>query len=438
MNYRYLLISGFSAVLFVAGALVQGQKINWNMQSSDQSAYMHYAKSIRMSHFQHVGDRNRMPVYPGLMALFYRPGMSDDEYFAIGKRVGIALSFFVLIATFVVFSHYLRFTNAFTAIHVAAFTVFVYKAPYFQAEILFYGLSFWLFISIIELLRRPRLSAAFCCGIIGGIAQLTKASVLPGILLGLLWLLIGTVPLDVRPHRHPSIKRLQCAALVSGVFLAVVFPYIRTSKARFGHYFYNVNSTFYMWYDSFKEAEEGTKVHGDRVGWPDLSPEQIPSPRKYWREHSGMQIATRFLGGMNAIRRRAFHSYGYASFLVIYVSISAILIWQNRTCFIGAFCCQARSLPALFGLTYFSAYMALYAWYAPIAEGDRFVLALFLPALFCCAWVIDEAEKNGLSFRFYRYPVKASEAVAFIGMVLFAYIVFFFPHWIAILPGGGT
>ena len=35
-------------------------------------------------------------------------------------------------------------------------------------------------------------------------------------------------------------------------------PYLSTSKRVFGQYFYNVNSTFYMWYDDWPHASVGT------------------------------------------------------------------------------------------------------------------------------------------------------------------------------------
>ena len=36
-----------------------------------------------------VGERNRMPLYAGYLALFYSPKMTDDEYFVVAKRWNI-------------------------------------------------------------------------------------------------------------------------------------------------------------------------------------------------------------------------------------------------------------------------------------------------------------------------------------------------------------
>ncbi|MCE7984836.1 MAG: hypothetical protein DYG89_26995 [Caldilinea sp. CFX5] len=130
-------------------------------------------------------------------------------------------------------------------------------------------------------------------GVVAGIAHLTKASILPGLALflafaGLRW---GWTALQCRnpaqgglPQR--LLSHLLPVLLVGVCFLLTVYPYISTSKRVFGHYFYNVNSTFYMWYDSWEEAKQGTRAHGARVGWPDMPPEEIPSLRKYLREHT--------------------------------------------------------------------------------------------------------------------------------------------------------
>ena len=59
-------------------------------------------------------------------------------------------------------------------------------------------------------------------------------------------------------------------------FLAVIFPYILQSKEMYGQYFYNVNSTFYIWYDSWEDAKQAERDHAFTEGWPDLPSGQVP------------------------------------------------------------------------------------------------------------------------------------------------------------------
>jgi hypothetical protein len=454
VNFRYSLIACFALALFIAGALRHGEAVNTDMTSADQSAYMDYAKSLRQSNFQYVGDRNRMPVYPGLMALFYRQGMTDDEFFALGKMVGIGAAIVVLTVSFFIFLRYVHFVEAFTAIHIAAFTVFVYKSPYFQPEILFYGLTFLLFVLMIELIVHPRFAVAAAAGLVGGIAHLTKASVLPGMILCLLCLLLrmvlvspeesvrGKLPVtEIVRHWLHLLRPFLCAGLSVTVFLLVIFPYIHTSKVRFGHYFYNVNSTFYMWYDSWDEAMAGTRAHGDRVGWPDMPPDQIPSLRKYLHDHSSLQIVARLAGGADATRKgivksSAYAPFGYSAFLLLYSCSVGLLMCQNRGHFLCLFRAKTTAILLFFILSYFAAYLVLYAWYAPIASGNRFFLALFLPAMFLLVWVIDHASRRGLCFSIFGRRIQASAVSPLVLIALIAYLLVVFPDQISRMRGG--
>ena len=172
-----------SILLFLWGSERQASLVNLSMHSTDQSAYMHYAKELARTDFAFVGGRNRMPLYPALISLFYTDGMTDEEFFERGKRVGIALGIIVLALVFVIFRWSGHIEDALTVTLVAMFTIFVYKSPYFQPEVLFYGIGLLLFGSLLELIRRPNLSTAVLAGCVGGVAHLTKASVLPSLLL---------------------------------------------------------------------------------------------------------------------------------------------------------------------------------------------------------------------------------------------------------------
>lgn len=451
MNLRPLFIftTCLSVVLFVGGALWQADLVNQNMEASDQSAYMDYAKNLRTSHFQYIGGRNRMPIYPGLMALFYRQGMSDAEFFAVGKRVSIGVALVVLVAASLVFSRYIQFLEAFTVTLIAAFTVFAYKAPYFQADVLFYGIAFVLFILMVELILRPRFAVAAAVGFVGGLAHLTKAAVLPGLILCLLCLALRglLVTAEDSANRelatskksaiwHPILRPLLCVGLSAVVFLLVVFPYIRTSKVRFGYYFYNVNSTFYMWCDSWAEAVSGPEAHGDRNGWPDMPPDQVPSMGRYLHEHSIRQIAARFADGAGILRKAVIRSYGYGPFLLIYICLAGLLLCQNWEHFISLARIRTSAILLLFLFSYFIAYFAMYAWYTPIVAGNRLVLGLFLPLMFCLVWVLDHANRNSLHFHICGRHVPSSAGSPFILITLLVYMLLVFPDQISRMPGG--
>ena len=154
-------------VIFIWGARQQGILVNIDMHSTDQSAYMDYAKNMAETNWRFVGGRNRMPAYPALMSFFYADGMSDDAFFALGKNVGIAIGLVCLGVTFFLFYKASSLIDSFTATLVAAFTVFAYKAPYFQTEILFYTVSLILFYLLLKFVREPSLKTAALAGVIG-------------------------------------------------------------------------------------------------------------------------------------------------------------------------------------------------------------------------------------------------------------------------------
>jgi hypothetical protein len=389
-----LVCGGFVVIvvgLYVHGAMQQLTRINLDMDAYDQSAYMEYASGMAESHYAYVGHRNRMPVYPFLQSLFYRPGMSAEAFFMQGKIVNLVLSIVLLLGLTAIFLRQFGLSlQTLNLLLIVAFTVFIFKAGWFQAELLFYFVYFCLFLLLWQLLRNPSYSRAAAAGIVAGLAHLTKASILPGLVLFLLFMGVQWAWQNHRDRAKPLAAVIQSGGrsvltmlLVGGFFLLTVYPYISTSKHVFGRYFYNVNSTFYLWVDSWDEAIQGTRAHGDRDGWPDMPPEQIPSISKYLREHTLQQIGARFSDGARRVWNNMRHSYGYFKYLLIYAGVLVLAaIWQWH---------RARLLIAtnlvilLFVPVYFAVHFLLYAWYAPISDGNRLILAQFIPVLFLLA-----------------------------------------------------
>ncbi len=435
----------FFMILFLWGAWQQAVLVNTDMTAGDQGAYMFYAKRMSQTNYQYVGGRNRMPIYPSLMALFYHDEMTDHEFFQTGKFIGIALALLVAALVLFLFRKAAPSFDAYIAVLVALFTVFAYKSPYFQAEILYYGISFILFYLLFLLVKKPTFKLASAAGVVAGVGFLTKASVLPAILLACVCLLIGGI-WQLKSKRNmatsfkKNIKRIiipsGCIILLLSCFFIIVFPYLQTSKERFGQYFYNVNSTFYMWYDSWEQCKQGTRAHGDRKGWPEMPEDQIPSFRKYISDHSFGAIAGRFVSGLAKTYRQMAQSYGYVEFLVIYAITLVLLFGQNfnKTLFILK---QTNLSLLLFTVGYFAGYTLLYAWYTPIASENRFILTLFLPILFIFLKLISRAQMEKLSFICFGKTFSASIISGIVLICFIAYLITIFPYRISIMYGGG-
>ncbi|WP_420643770.1 hypothetical protein [Candidatus Leptofilum sp.] len=396
--YRKLIIVLLVTLLFslyLYGVRQQFLYVNINRFKIDQNAYLEAAKLLKNSNYTDLTDRNRMPLYPFLLSLAYEPDLTDEAFFARGKLFNIGLSLLILPTLFWLFRRYLPLGTAVTLILIHIFTLYIFKAAYAQPELLFYLLSFIGFLLMGHLLHKPTgqktWGTAVLTGILLGLTHLTKASILPG-----LGIFIGTALLQAvirlaKDHVRPIFNRqnLQYFAtptLVLLFFLLTIWPYIQNSKERFGQYFYNVNSTFYIWYDSWDDVLAGTRAHGDRVGWPDLPPEEIPSAGKYFQEHSIAEVGQRIAKGLLTVLVGMATSYGYLKYLILLFGLVLGLFLFNRQ----RIKTILKEFPflVLFSTGFFIVYVLLYAWYTPIANGNRLVLALFSPLTFTFTFII--------------------------------------------------
>jgi tetratricopeptide (TPR) repeat protein len=174
-------------------------------------------------------------------------------------------------------------------------------------------------------------------------------------------------------------------------FLLVVRPYLSDTKERFGRYLYNVNSTFFVWCDSWAEARAfAEQYHIERV-YPDAPPEAIPSAANYWRTHSIDQMVARMRFGLSVLAELAYRS-SYLKYLVLLALVAAFVAWNRQHLLrtmraedwlVLAFC-------ALVG----TGYLVTYAWYALVAYGDRFILSLVLPIAFGLSWFVARFGKR--------------------------------------------
>ncbi len=378
------------AFLYWEAASRHSRAVNTDRNATDQSAYLNYAGKMARSGYAHVGDRNRMPVYPFLLSLLHDPGAPEAESFERGKRFNATLSLLLLAALAVFLLRLFPPLAAFNLIVVAAFTVFVFKAAYVQCELLYYALGLVTFLLMCEALARPGWPGGLMAGGAAALTHLTKAAILPGVVLFLLVVGGRGVWRLARPEeasgRRPGLRDLATAAAAATAFLLVLYPYIGTSKRVFGRWFYNVNTTFYMWYDTHEQVMTGTRLAGDREGWPRLPADQIPGAGLYLREHGADAIARRMLDGLVRLRANAARSYGWARYLLLYAALAgaAAAIDPRRAWRI----LRERAGVALFAGLHLSAYALLYAWISATNSGvTRLTLQQFLPLLISLAAV---------------------------------------------------
>lgn len=345
----------------------------------DQSAYLGYARHLYESHYTVTEDRNRMPVYPFLLSLIYRPGMTEDEFLVRAQSFTVNLSIILLLGLYFVFRRFFPALPAIALLAATAFGVFIYRSGKAQVELLFYFVSFCAFVLLLQLFVKPRWWLALFAGMTTGLAHLTKASILPALAI---WVVVFGAQILWSFRANPW-RRLGMLALVLAGFFAVIFPYIQTSKRIYDSYFYNVNSTFVMWCDSSTEAFEFLSAHGDKDQWREVPADERPSFRKYWREHSVGQIVGRILGGSRELVKKNIRAIGYYKY-VIALAVIGLILCARRTRRVREVV-AANPFAALFSLLFLGGYFLLYAWYDVVSNDTRFLLAIFLPFLFAAS-----------------------------------------------------
>jgi hypothetical protein len=412
--------------MYVDAAVRHGRLVNTSLENTDQAAYFEYAVNIHENGAAHTGNRNQMPLYPFLQSLVYDPELTVEDSFARGKAFNIGLSVVLLAGVFLLWRMSFPPIQTVALLLVTAFTVFLFRAAYIQGELFYYVLAFGTFLLFCRLLEAPSWGLAAVTGLSVAVTHLTKASVLPALLLFIAiagsrvcWLVLrasGKEAAERRATQRAAVRQAAMVAVVPAVFLLVASPYLITSARVYGSAFYNVNSTFYMWYDGWADARSGSIRAGDRFGWPGLPDDSLPSPVRYVREHTPGQIAARFVDGLRILFGRSVETYGYWKYVVFYglAALVAALVERRR----ALEHIVEQPFAIAFVLAYLASYALLYAWYIPVAAGNRLVLGLFLPYMYASARVLQvtgEADPGG---RRYSTLFTAVHVAMIAGVVL--------------------
>ncbi|MBI5928967.1 MAG: hypothetical protein HY862_06645, partial [Chloroflexi bacterium] len=396
-------IFGLSIVLYWHAAQRSLESVNTDMKSNDQSAYMGYAKKIYRTQGNYPGDGARAPLYPTLQAIHYSSSLSEQAFFERGKELNVILSIVLLGALFLIFLRYLQPFTAINLFLITTFTVFVFKAPYFQPELLYYFVSFCAFLGMLKLMVKPDWRLGVLTGELLGFAHLIKPSILPGIGIFIV-VYISQWGFNIYVNRHHLTRSTfhHSGLTLLGViliFLLVCAPQLYHNKQTFGSYFYNVNSTFYVWYDSWAEVAQGTRAHGDREGWPKMPTDQIPTLTSYLYTHTPHEIMQRFRTGLkeSKLKHCEEFNYGYCRYMRLY-SRAALLLGSLALPVYGYAYIKRYFFAGVFSALYLVVYLLLYAWFVPINGGQRFMLSLFLPFMFLMALIVNDPVVRRASF----------------------------------------
>lgn len=410
--------------VYTLAAAYHIHRVNTEIVKADQGAYITYARQMSATQYSVVGGRNQMPVYPAIISLIVRPEQTPERLFEQAKYLNVVISIVVLFGIYFLVRRSVPVFESLTLTLIVAFTVYVYRAGYVQSELLFYGLFFLSFLLALSSLAKPHFVVAGLAGLAMGIAYLTKASVLPLLVAYSFWGVVGALRARKSAEEQRStVRAVAVTALVSLIFLVTVFPYIQTSKQQFGRWFYNVNTTIYMWADSWDEVKHVMSGTGDREHWPDVAPELLPSPTRYFSEHSVGQIAQRIAAGMwtSEFRHLVEKPFGYGKYLIFYALIALAVVARTRERVVEACFANGRWIETAFVVSVVAGYMIAYAFYSPIVRGPRLILALYVPTMFSIFWLLSRksiAEQPLWSSERYELRMNHVHAAALVSLAI--------------------
>src|SRR5687768_15194216 len=173
-----LALVGILGFFYYSAASEHARLVNTSKARGDQSALLWDAQQVYFNWHGRtppslIGQRFRMPLYAGYLALSYDPATSDDQFFEVAKRRNIQLSLALLGIIAAIAFRYLPTLVATNFVLVVAFSAFIFKAGYSQPELLTYTLFFCTFVVCCRLLIGQG-TASFAMGLAaGGLAALT-------------------------------------------------------------------------------------------------------------------------------------------------------------------------------------------------------------------------------------------------------------------------
>jgi hypothetical protein len=371
-----------AAIAFVAMALVHADRVNVDVHRHDQDSYLAFALREKTEHFQALGTRRQMPVYPMLQALFMDPEATEEARFARAKRVNVALSVLLSIAFVLALRKLLPPREATNTALVTVFFVFAFRAPYVQVEVLSYAVIFGLFLLLCVFYKRPSLLLALAVGATTAFGWLVKATALLGLYAFLVVLAAREIVRLVRTKDARTVaKNAALGATAWGVFFALVYPYAKTSKALYGSYLYDMNTRYVFWCDSWQEFQQLFLRHGPHEGWRDLPPDELPSMHRWFATHGIGDLFAREIRGLAEVLGNLVIGHGYAIPSLLLLVLGAAILRQSPAVRARLF---RRDLGALawFVVPYFAIHLLTLGFYGPIGANARFSLGLFLPATY--------------------------------------------------------
>ena len=501
-------------VIYIWGMFIQEKRgLRSSIYGMDQGSFMNYARNLKSTDYNFPYERARMPLYPTLLTFFFEEPISDEALAKIGRRLSMIIALIMLGIIFFIFTRHAGLFDSFVAASVIAFTAFVYKAPYVKPAPLVYGMGFLSFYLMVRLLLKPSYGTALMFGLCSGVSYWTKASELGSfyIYLMIFALLCGQLLLkrlfcdrnNLEKNKKITAllkKYILCISLYLICFFSVIFPYILDNKRIFGRYFYNVNSTLYIWYTSWQDVKRGTgqfwedvsadktswpgssverwewpRLMGmfidknfsagkvDRWGWPThVSADKMPTMKNYLANEDKEKIIKRPFIGMGryflmmlGVSVFGYRGYGYFYFVLLYGMVASMFmfsIFLRSALFFGILqyfkTLQVNRLPRIFLMMLTEKRLCLLMFIAAYFSGHFFMMSWFARVSMGNRFILSLLVPFifvclvGIDYAkrnkiTFRFNKRAIDVNMVIFSALIFYLIFYFPRYITTMYGGG-
>lgn len=385
-----------ASAIAVTSAIRQQSLLNLSATAGGQYPYLIYAQGMAQEGWWNFfGDRNRMPLVPALVSL----GHTDDWTTFVERSAWLSIGL-TIASSLVVFLLALRSLKTWPAVALWLMVWLVIFAPYasfVQAEIPYYALFLACWLLSCRVIVHPTIGLSLSAGALIGATYLTKASALPLLWITLAFLLIRALVDFLRSRKQspsstspgvpprPQFVRFTMTGLSVLIgFVLLCAPYLVSNYNRFGHVFYNVNSTYFMWCDSWQDARAFAEKHDIARRTPDARPEEIPSLTRYLSTHSLSQMFKRLGYGANAMIDSLW-DHSITKYLILSIGVAGWTLIRRQGALRQLW--REHRWPMSFTACTLLAYGLSYAWYAQVAFGERFVLSLVLPVLWIFLWI---------------------------------------------------
>jgi len=371
--------------------------MNRAFAAKDQSAYVDMALRY-IKDKSRLSDGARGPLYTWMLSEVVSPALSKQANFERARDFGVWLGVGLLWLLVGVFALFLPRWQASSLALACAFPLITFYSSYVKAEAVAYVFGCAAFTFCCLALVRPKAWTGALVGASLGLLHLAKATALPILGLYLLMAAVAVLGQGASNLRERDKRKASARVLIVGLlapllalvtFVCVTGVYLTHLKQTFGSYTYNVNTTFYIWYDSWAEVERGTRAYGDRVGWPKMAPEDIPNLRWYLARHSMDDVLTRLTAGLRGGFRNTLDGFGVVRYELIYtLALLTACFTQPRK----ALALAVRYWHVLlFALGYLLFCVLGAAWFYAIHNGPRFIMTIYMPLLSGCAVVLHRS-----------------------------------------------